>query len=107
MPVAHSLLQVREELTALAPRLSVEQLWTKLGGGAPVAFHVKHLAGSLDRLLTYARGETLDDRQRAALDAEESAGATRETPDRLFTAAVETIDRALAQVRATPVETLR
>jgi hypothetical protein len=107
MPVVHSLLQVREELAALAPRLTVEQLWTKPGGAGSVAFHVTHLAGSLDRLLTYARGEALDDQQRTALEAEESPDAPRDTPELLFNAALATIDRALAQVRATPIDTLR
>src|SRR5436305_1005779 len=49
-PVAHSLLQVREEVgrfSALPP----DKLWAKPGGAASIGFHLKHLAGSLDRLL--------------------------------------------------------
>jgi len=106
MPVVHSLLQVREELAAIAPTMTVEQLWLKPNGAASVGFHVQHLAGSLDRLLTYARGEPLNDQQRAALEAEESPSAHRETPVALFAKADLTLDRALAQTRATPVETL-
>jgi hypothetical protein len=70
-----------------------------------VGFHVMHLAGSLDRLLTYARGEALNSRQRAALEAEESSDPTRESAA-LFNGALAAIDLAIAQVRATPVETL-
>ena len=37
------------------------------GGAASIAFHVRHIAGATDRLLTYARGETLDDAQKAKI----------------------------------------
>ena len=103
MPVVHSLLQVREELETLAPMLSLEQLSARPGGAVSIAFHVTHLAGSLDRLLTYARGEGLSDRQRAALEAEDSAALGHETPAALFLIAQHAIDSAIEQVRATPV----
>ena len=106
MPVVHSLLQVGEELAALAPSLSAEQLWAKPGGAPSLGFHVTHLAGSLDRLLTYARGESLNDRQRAALEAEDSSEAGSRSVVALFQLAQEAIDEAIAQVRATPVESL-
>jgi hypothetical protein len=66
MPVVHSLLQVREEIDATLSGLSAKQLWARPGGAASIGFHVKHLAGSLDRLLTYARGEGLNPAQREA-----------------------------------------
>ena len=106
MPVVHSLLQVREELEALAPTFSSEQMWARPCGAASVAFHVTHLAGSLDRLLTYARGERLNDRQRAALEAEDSLAPARESPAERFLLAQGAIEKAIAQVCATPVETL-
>jgi hypothetical protein len=55
-PVAHSLLQVREEI-AEAASVSAAQLWARPGGAASIGFHLMHLAGSLDRLLTYARAD--------------------------------------------------
>ncbi|MGH8637538.1 MAG: DinB family protein, partial [Burkholderiales bacterium] len=69
-PVAHSLLQCREELSAALAALTPEQIWTQPGGAASVGFHVRHAAGSLDRLFTYARGEALSPAQRAALAIE-------------------------------------
>ncbi|MEP7309868.1 MAG: DinB family protein [Acidobacteriota bacterium] len=106
MPVVHSLLQVRAELETLAASsLPSEQLWARPGGAASVGFHVIHLAGSLDRLLTYARGEGLNSSQRAALEAENSADPIRESTA-LFNEALAAIDLAIAQVTATPVETL-
>jgi uncharacterized damage-inducible protein DinB len=106
MPVVHSLLQVREELETLALSLSPEQLWARPGGAASVGFHLKHLAGSLDRLLTYARGEELTDRQRAALVAEDGPAPVAESPAALFRQAQDAIDEAIAQVCATSVESL-
>ena len=47
-------------------------------GVAPVAFHLRHMARSLDRLLTYAEGGVLDERQMAELGSEMEAGAGRE-----------------------------
>jgi hypothetical protein len=104
MPVAHSLLQIREELDAIVPNLSPRDLSVRLGGAASLGFHLRHLAGSLDRLLTYARGEALTHPQRAALAAEEDdegvdGGALLEGIHR-------TIDRALDQLRRTAVHTL-
>src|ERR1700692_1565594 len=74
MPVAHSLLQIREEIHGVVLPLSYEELWARPGGAASIGFHLKHLAGSLDRLLTYARGESLTAGQLALLDGEERDG---------------------------------
>jgi len=103
-PVAHSLLQVREEIAEAAP-LSAEQLWARPGGAASIAFHLTHLAGSLDRLLTYARGNVLNAAQRAALASEGEVELSRSAAD-LVSAALDAIDRAVAQVRTTPLCTL-
>jgi hypothetical protein len=59
MPVAHSLLQVREDLTRLEHTVTPAQLWARPGGAASIGFHIRHTGGALDRLLTYARGEAL------------------------------------------------
>jgi len=99
-PVAHALEQAREDVRALAPTVPVETLWGDRGGAATAGFHLLHLVGALDRLLTYARGETLSDAQKAAARAESAAhpewdGAA--LADQVSAA----VDRALAQVRAT------
>src|SRR6185436_10261097 len=107
MPVAHALLQIREEIERVPAALSDEQLWRKPGGAGSVAFHLKHLAGSLDRILTYARGEALSGAQKAALAGEETMGDSREDVESLRRAAMTANDRALDQVRATPLDTLR
>jgi uncharacterized damage-inducible protein DinB len=106
MPVAHSLLQIREEIDRVVLPLSDEELWARPGGAASIGFHLTHLAGSLDRLLTYARGETLGEAQRLALEAEERAGSGGEQPAILLRLVNAAIDRALDQIRATRVVTL-
>ena len=45
-----------EDCEAAARDLTNDELWASPGGVAPVGFHLRHLAGSTDRLLTYARG---------------------------------------------------
>jgi uncharacterized damage-inducible protein DinB len=100
-PVAHSLLQVREEIDALVS-LPAEQLWARPGGAASIGFHLKHLAGSLDRLLTYATGKQLSAAQRQTL-ADEERSVSTERPDTLVRAAQAAVDRALNHVRTTPL----
>jgi len=102
-PVVHSLMQVREEIAAAT--IPVDKLWTRPGGAASIGFHLLHLAGSLDRLLTYARGKTLNAAQRAALEAEAREDATSR-PEDLVRRALEAIDTAIVQVRTTPLCTL-
>lgn len=104
MPIVHSLLQIREELQTIVPPLSRGQVWARPGNAAAVAFHLKHLAGSLDRLLTYANNETLSDAQLTFLAAEESAGS--ESPERLLQIALDGIDLALQRIRSVPLEQL-
>jgi uncharacterized damage-inducible protein DinB len=103
-PVAHSLMQVREEI-AEAASVSAAQLWARPGGAASIGFHLMHLAGSLDRLLTYARGRTLNAAQRDALAGEDREDTSRTAAD-LVTAALDALDRALVQVQATALCTL-
>src|SRR5262245_57905227 len=102
-PVAHSLLQVREELDCAAT-LTFEQLRARPGGAASIGFHLKHLAGSLDRLLTYAAGRQLSPKQQEYLAAEEMPGG--ESAEALVRSAQAAIDRALTYVRTTPLCTL-
>ena len=73
-PVAHALLQAREEVDALMQGFPEERLWERPGGVASPGFHLQHLAGILDRLFTYARGESLNERQTKYLAAEGTSG---------------------------------
>lgn len=105
MPVAQSLVQVSRDLGPLA-ELPVDRLWARPGGVAAVGFHLKHLAGVLDRLATYARGELLSEDQRRALRAEGEPGDPPAEAAVLVKEARAAIERTLVQVRATRRETL-
>jgi uncharacterized damage-inducible protein DinB len=104
MPVVHSLLQVREELERAARSLSRDELWKRPGGAASIGFHLKHIAGSLDRLTTYAGGRQLDAGQLEWLKAEERVDS--EDAGALLDVAIRAIDEALERTRATPIERL-
>jgi hypothetical protein len=107
MPVVHSLLQVREDLARLERTVTSEQLWARPGGAASIGFHIRHIGGALDRLLTYARGETLTPPQLVFLAGEEAPGDPPVTLSTLAIGLNATIDRALAQLRtATPTRLL-
>ena len=100
MPVAHALVQAREDIAAAAAGASVADLWARPGGAASAGFHLRHLAGSLERLMTYARGEKLSASQLEALMREGEPGA-----DQLVAEAQAGIDRAVAQLECTPPAT--
>jgi uncharacterized damage-inducible protein DinB len=63
MPVAHALVQAREDIHNAVADLTPDQLWTRPGGAASIGFHMMHLAGTIDRLLTYRRGLELTEQQ--------------------------------------------
>jgi hypothetical protein len=52
MPVVHALMQAREDLRHLVSTTATGTVWMRPGGAASVGFHVRHIGGSVDRLLT-------------------------------------------------------
>jgi uncharacterized damage-inducible protein DinB len=105
-PAAHALVQAREDLARAMVGIPTAALWERQNGAASLGFHIRHIAGSLDRLLTYARGAQLDDRQQAALTREAEPGTPPADAATLVEQARNVIDAALAQLRATRREEL-
>ncbi len=104
-PVAHILFQVRESVGELVDGLTESQWNARPAGVASAAFHVQHIAGVVDRLFTYARGEGLNEAQFAELRKEKEPLTAVQVPAAL--AALDArIDAALAQLRATDPATL-
>ena len=68
-----------------------------------MAFHVRHIARSLDRLLTNAEGRSLTSEQLAELKAESTSDAIR---DDLFSELERAISRSAARIRAFDVTAL-
>ncbi|HEY1307705.1 MAG TPA: DinB family protein [Vicinamibacterales bacterium] len=106
MPVVHALIQVREDLHRLVDRVPSDHVWQRPGGAASIGFHVQHTGGALDRLFTYARGESLSEAQRAALKAEGIAGDPPATMGALVAEVDRIVDRAFDQLRSTSSSSL-
>ncbi len=102
-PVAHALLQAREEVAAAMAGFPDSLLWTRPSGVASAGFHLQHLTGVLDRLFTYARGESLSPAQLAYLDAE---GSGNTSSNELVLAFHQQVERAIAQLRTLDERTL-
>ncbi len=105
MPVAHAFVQVQEDLQALAAT-PADAAWQRPGGAASIAFHVRHIGGATDRLLTYARGAALSDEQRRFLESEGEEPTPRPTLQQLVDQTIRMLDAALVQVRATSADQL-
>ena len=104
-PVAHSLVQCREEVEALLTPMTAEAIWRVPAGRASIGFHVRHAAGSLDRLFTYARGATLSDAQLQVMKLESEPDPDLTATD-LIVAFEATVVRSLDQLRGTSESTL-
>jgi uncharacterized damage-inducible protein DinB len=95
-----------EDVERAVAGLSHEQLWRPAGAAASVGFHVMHLAGSTERLLTYARGESLSAVQLAELDAERDMREPNPALDVLLARWREVVQNALRQIADTPEASL-
>ena len=105
-PVVHALMQVSDEIERHATMLTHEQLWARPANVASVGFHLLHIAGATDRLLTYARGESLSDQQKDVARAESVALSASVSAAQLVADTQLAIQHSLMQVQATPVDTL-
>lgn len=106
MPVAHALLQAGDDLRRAVEGLTVDELWARPGGAASIGFHLEHIAGATDRLLTYERGEALSDEQFRALRAEGDPGKPRAGATQLLGATLAALEMAMTQLRHTSSATL-
>jgi uncharacterized damage-inducible protein DinB len=68
--VLHALELAQEDLTFWCDELSEPDLMATPSDLPSIAFHLRHIARSLDRLLTYAEGRQLNERQLQALTTE-------------------------------------
>jgi uncharacterized damage-inducible protein DinB len=77
--VLHALELTGEDVERWCSGLTDEEMNARPFGIAPVAYHLRHIARSLDRLLTYAEGQQLSPDQlealRSELEPEASAAA--------------------------------
>lgn len=105
-PVAHALLQAKEEINTLLMHFSDELLYQQPAGLASPAFHLQHLTGVLDRLFTYARAEMLNDEQLTYLSQEGKLTKIPYTATDLTAAFTTQVNKAVQQLRTTDEATL-
>ena len=77
-PILYTFQQAREDLASHTEGLTREQIWAAPHGFGSVGFHLRHIAGSTERLFSYVQGLQLTRVQLDALAAEKlSAGPGR------------------------------
>jgi uncharacterized damage-inducible protein DinB len=76
--VLHALELAGEDVERWCSELSDAEMDARPFGIAPVGYHLRHIARSLDRLLTYAAGGQLTAAQMARLQSELEPGARAE-----------------------------
>ncbi|MBV8896099.1 MAG: DUF664 domain-containing protein [Acidobacteriaceae bacterium] len=101
-PVLHSFAQVREDLACHASGLAAEQVWRRVAGSS-LGFHLKHLAGSIDRLTTYLAERELTEEQLLALRQEASGN---ENADELLKCVEEALAASEERLREMDVNRL-
>ena len=109
-PVAHALLQAQADVAAALASFPAAKLWERPAGVASVGFHLQHLAGVLDRMLTYAQYQPLSPVPLAYLAAEgrpaSNAGTLGDQVEELQKAFGGKVQQALAQLHLTPENVL-
>ena len=73
-PALYSFQMAREDLDKYTAGLTAAHIWAAPHGLAPVGFHILHIAGSTNRLITYLQGRELTAAQLEAMAAEASPG---------------------------------
>lgn len=100
-PVAHALLQAREEVNEIMHDFPSELLWERPAGLASPGFHLQHLSGVLDRVFTYARNEGLSDLQFDQLAAEGKNSETGYETEQLVKRFDMQVDKSMEQISIT------
>jgi uncharacterized damage-inducible protein DinB len=95
--VLHALELAREDIDKWCGDLSDPELNARVSGIAPVAFHLKHIGGSMDRLLTYAEGSRLTPEQIAAMKSELNSVTTG---IEIFAGLRAAFERSMQRIRA-------
>lgn len=102
--VLYAFQQAREDLRRFTEGLTPAQLWASPHGFGSTGFHIRHIAGSTDRLMTYLQNRGLTSKQMEQLrHEEESPGPNTEE---LLALLDKTLSEAEAVVRGINPATL-
>ena len=77
-PTLYAYEQARSDVASWTQPLSDAQIWSRPHGLAPVGFQIRHIAGSVERLTTYLKGDQLTAEQLDAMKKEMDQGPGRE-----------------------------
>jgi uncharacterized damage-inducible protein DinB len=105
LPLAHALLQARDEVATALHHFPDHLLGVRPAGVASVGFHLRHLAGVLSRMQAYAAHQPLSEEQFRYLAAETTDDAAVTTA-RLVQQFEEAVEQMLTTLRSMPEATL-
>jgi uncharacterized damage-inducible protein DinB len=103
-PILYSFQQAREDLARYTEGLTEAQLWATPHGFGSVGFHLRHIAGSTDRLMTYLEGRQLSESQMDFLKHEHDPGASRDELLRSMNAVFEQAEIAVRVLDVSKIE---
>jgi len=98
--VLHALELALDDLRKWTAGLTNAEVHAQPLGLPSIAFLLRHVAGSVDRILTYAEGNQLSEAQLAALKSEKDGQGMRETLGELLAEVQAALDKAADRVRA-------
>jgi len=104
-PVAHSLLQSREEVQVYMKDFPEHLLWIKPAERASVGFHLQHLSGVINRLVTYSKDNNLSEEQLVYLKSE-GVKDSKISSEELIQKFLENIDETLWYLKNVPETSL-
>jgi uncharacterized damage-inducible protein DinB len=97
--VLHALDLALDDLTKWTAGLTDAEIHVSPLGLTPIAFHLRHIAGSTDRILTYAEGGQLSAEQLTTLKAEQGSEANQESLAALLAGVEAAFSNAAERVR--------
>jgi uncharacterized damage-inducible protein DinB len=97
--VLHALELALDDLTKWTAGLTDAEVHSQPLGLTSIAFHLRHIARSTDRILTYAEGEQLSVEQLAALKSEQGSEGKHETLAELLAEVEASFSNAANRIR--------
>lgn len=97
--VLHAIELSLDDLTKWTAGLTDAEVHSAPLGLTPISFHLRHIARSVDRILTYAEGGQLSQEQLAALKAEQDREGKQETLAELLAAVEVAFSDAADRIR--------
>lgn len=98
-PITHALLQAVEEVQKIMDGFPDDLLWQRPAGAASAGFHLQHMTGVIDRLTTYALGQSLSEEQMIYLQSEGKEIAV--TPQELVLRFQQKVNAVVQQLKTT------